>query len=50
MKAYKVEIKPFVVTSTSKERIEQEIRAFLEEELMYAEEPDSPVEIKIYDN
>lgn len=47
MRAYKVTIEPFVVTTTSAERIEQEVRDFLEHELMISEEPDSPVVIKI---
>jgi len=47
MRAYKVTIQPFVVTTTSKERIEQEVRDFLEHELMVSEEPDTPTGIKI---
>ncbi len=49
LKAYKVTIEPFIVTSTSKERIEQEIRDFFRDELYVEEEPDSPVKITIQD-
>lgn len=49
LKPIKVTISSFVVVTTSKERLEQEIRDFLEQEIMYSEEPDSPVEIKLED-
>lgn len=48
LNTYKVTIAPFIVSSTSKERIEQEIRDFFENEL-YLEVPpdDSKTEITI---
>lgn len=39
-KPYKITIAPFIVTSTSKERLEQEIRDFLEHELFVEIPPD----------